>query len=202
LFAAPRSFSQRTTSFIASQCQGIHRMPLRRLIALIIDTHPTIAGRQAHPSIERRLDLPQRERSVNTIRKTILLHHPSGSCALQDLSFAHALGAFRSGPSREDPNQNAPGDLLPTLDIFPTGKIGAGRSQPDECLFTMSNNTRWPGLSPTTIWKNVSSSGQGLDTNFLEARLPKKCNFWNWWSQTGSNRRPPECKSGALPAEL
>ena len=23
-----------------------------------------------------------------------------------------------------------------------------------------------------------------------------------WWSWTGSNRRPPECKSGALPAEL
>ncbi len=26
---------------------------------------------------------------------------------------------------------------------------------------------------------------------------PKK-----WWSQTGSNRRPPACKAGALPAEL
>ncbi len=24
----------------------------------------------------------------------------------------------------------------------------------------------------------------------------------NWWSQTGSNRRPPPCKGGALPAEL
>lgn len=24
----------------------------------------------------------------------------------------------------------------------------------------------------------------------------------NWWSWSGSNRRPPECKSGALPAEL
>jgi hypothetical protein len=23
-----------------------------------------------------------------------------------------------------------------------------------------------------------------------------------WWSYAGSNRRPPECKSGALPAEL
>src|ERR1041384_2065578 len=23
-----------------------------------------------------------------------------------------------------------------------------------------------------------------------------------WWSWSGSNRRPPECKSGALPAEL
>ena len=24
----------------------------------------------------------------------------------------------------------------------------------------------------------------------------------NWWSQPGSNRRPPACKAGALPAEL
>ena len=23
-----------------------------------------------------------------------------------------------------------------------------------------------------------------------------------WWRISGSNRRPPECKSGALPAEL
>ena len=35
LFAAPRDLSQRTTSFIASQRQGIHRTPLRHLIALI-----------------------------------------------------------------------------------------------------------------------------------------------------------------------
>jgi hypothetical protein len=26
--------------------------------------------------------------------------------------------------------------------------------------------------------------------------------FESWWSWSGSNRRPPECKSGALPAEL
>src|SRR5262245_39114754 len=24
----------------------------------------------------------------------------------------------------------------------------------------------------------------------------------SWWSQTGSNRRPPACKAGALPTEL
>jgi hypothetical protein len=35
-FAAPRGLSQRTTSFIASQRQGIHRMPLRHLIAPMI----------------------------------------------------------------------------------------------------------------------------------------------------------------------
>src|ERR1700712_382486 len=41
LFAAPQSLSQRTTSFIASQRQGIHRIPLRHLIALIINAHPS-----------------------------------------------------------------------------------------------------------------------------------------------------------------
>src|SRR5215469_15662000 len=28
------------------------------------------------------------------------------------------------------------------------------------------------------------------------------CALPSWWSWSGSNRRPPECKSGALPAEL
>jgi hypothetical protein len=42
LFAAPRDLSQRITSFIASQCQGIHQMPLSRLIALIINAHPGV----------------------------------------------------------------------------------------------------------------------------------------------------------------
>ena len=39
LFAAPRRLSQRITSFIASCRQGIHRMPLRHLITLIINVH-------------------------------------------------------------------------------------------------------------------------------------------------------------------
>ena len=43
LFAAPHDLSQRTTSFIASQHQGIHRIPLRHLIALIINTHRTLS---------------------------------------------------------------------------------------------------------------------------------------------------------------
>ncbi len=43
-FAAPRGLSQRSTSFIASQRQGIHRMPLRHLIALIINAHHASAA--------------------------------------------------------------------------------------------------------------------------------------------------------------
>ena len=40
LLAAPRNLSQRATSFIASQCQGIHEMPLRRLIASHVGINP------------------------------------------------------------------------------------------------------------------------------------------------------------------
>jgi len=42
LFAAPQGLSQRTTSFIASQRQGIHQIPLLHLITLIIDAHTFI----------------------------------------------------------------------------------------------------------------------------------------------------------------
>ncbi len=49
-FAAPQGLSQRTTSFIASQRQGIHRMPLRHLIALMIDVRRSAA---ADPISER-----------------------------------------------------------------------------------------------------------------------------------------------------
>ena len=40
LFAAPHGLSQRTTSFIACACQGIHRTPLFHLIALITNARP------------------------------------------------------------------------------------------------------------------------------------------------------------------
>ena len=44
LFAAPQDLSQRTTSFIASWCQGIHRTPLSHFITSIIDARHS-AGR-------------------------------------------------------------------------------------------------------------------------------------------------------------
>ena len=44
LLAAPRSLSQRATSFIASQCQGIHQMPFRRLISTPTKTLAPRAG--------------------------------------------------------------------------------------------------------------------------------------------------------------
>jgi hypothetical protein len=50
LFAAPRSLSQRITSFIACACQGIHQMPLRHLIVLIANDHRADGHRRFIPA--------------------------------------------------------------------------------------------------------------------------------------------------------
>ncbi len=36
----------------------------------------------------------------------------------------------------------------------------------------------------------------------LNGRIDPRLDTKTWWSQTGSNRRPPACKAGALPTEL
>ena len=76
-FAAPHGLSQRSTSFIASQRQGIHRTPLRHLIALIINIHTL--GRMLSAHLHRSPKAPQHAPSMNAacgwtlIRKTSLL---------------------------------------------------------------------------------------------------------------------------------
>src|SRR5689334_18477278 len=54
-FAAPHGLSQRSTSFIASQRQGIHRTPLRHLIALIINVHTLGRMYSAHLLLKSKL---------------------------------------------------------------------------------------------------------------------------------------------------
>src|SRR5215831_2224133 len=75
-FAAPRGLSQRSTSFVASQRQGIHRTPLRHLIALIINVHTL--GRMYAALFRRDLHLRRRSlsrtlRGRTLTRKTSLL---------------------------------------------------------------------------------------------------------------------------------
>ena len=53
-FAAPHGLSQRITSFIACACQGIHQLPLRHLIVLIVYAHHLAAI----PTGMRRAGLP------------------------------------------------------------------------------------------------------------------------------------------------
>ena len=68
MFAAPHGLSQRTTSFIASQRQGIHQMPLSHLIALIINAHP--ARQRPARSPDRTCVLAGKSSGRTLIRKT------------------------------------------------------------------------------------------------------------------------------------
>jgi hypothetical protein len=77
-FAAPRDLSQRSTSFIASQRQGIHRTPLRHLIALIINAHSPRQVTAQTPSLSR-----GSSSSLGTDRKTSLLRDRSAKACGQ-----------------------------------------------------------------------------------------------------------------------
>ena len=55
---------------------------------------------------------------------------------------------------------------------------------------------------PTNSWISWT---QSRSTSDLRRRLSPAIadpDRHSWWSQTGSNRRPPACKAGALPTEL
>ena len=63
----------------------------------------------------------------------------------------------------------------------------------NDLLFTMSDITR---LSQS---RGTRAHGSIMRRNANDVCLDEPP---DWWSQTGSNRRPPACKAGALPAEL
>src|SRR5262249_41090657 len=91
LFATPRGLSQRTTSFIASQRQGIHQMPFRHLIALIVDAHPSAEGfRKTNSFFESGIDAF----ILSLFReKTSLLRKSSGGCGCRSCSCARIAQA-------------------------------------------------------------------------------------------------------------
>jgi hypothetical protein len=57
------------------------------------------------------------------------------------------------------------------------------------------------GTRPS-IEKTCQQSVAQSATRFSQPRSSATWLNQAWWSQTGSNRRPPACKAGALPAEL
>ena len=53
----------------------------------------------------------------------------------------------------------------------------------------------WRGAGPSARSAFAREDGQEQTARLAEPNAV-------WWSQTGSNRRPPACKAGALPTEL
>ena len=134
-FAAPRGLSQRSTSFIASQRQGIHRMPLGHLIALIINAHP--ARQRSRSSVHANGSIG---RTLN--RKTSLLRIVPTACG-QAADKASTIrprcaGDFHSPGNavadarrlridRDVASRSVLGAILPLHDV----RYHAGRIKPD-----------------------------------------------------------------------
>jgi hypothetical protein len=94
-FAAPRGLSQRSTSFIASQRQGIHRMPLGHLIALIINAHPARQRKRSSVHIAAHMTPPRRRFSS-----------PCHAIMLRCSEIAHRSRRCVTIDSRSDPTSS------------------------------------------------------------------------------------------------
>ena len=178
LFAAPHDFSQRTTSFIASQCQGIHQMLLSRLM----------------------LSLP-----MSILVWSISLF-PKPLLAVLGLMFRPASADGRM-------NIRSKKDLY-VLDLPAAVRSSATShvSQPRRANSPFrAHSLSMPGLRATQANPFIHDVNQQNARSFKRRNWSyevstAKCRNNNtameWWSQTGSNRRPEACKATALPTEL
>ena len=185
LFAAPHDLSQRTTSFIASQRQGIHQTPLRHLIALIAKA--------------RLLTLPIGSERLGAKRPVLLQTHPG----------------IQSGQLHESTTGCPKATWMgarPASQVLANPKGRTSLIRPStECASSSQCQTSWTrhirGWTPAArAWRpNASSKAFAEKTLHRtvgdDAARSRRSSRW-WWSQTGSNRRPHACKARALPTEL
>src|SRR5712691_12306034 len=150
-FAAPRGLSQRSTSFIASQRQGIHQTPLRHLIALIInarsrDRMPDVRCQKSEPfrplisdirppdSIDRKTSLlrdrPEGARSSNAWMWIAATFGPA--IFRIDPLFTMSDSTRRARPVGTEPSGTADAKGFSRTSIDPSG--GARRDRTDDLL--------------------------------------------------------------------
>jgi hypothetical protein len=180
----PRSFSQGATSFVASRCQGIHQMPLP-IAREPLDPHaPTHASEHGNHSYEHTRSVTdvrcQMSQDGKTPLATLMHPHRHRPVAASD-NHRRASSDGGSRPRRRLPK---PSSRCPRTRCRKTD-VGC---QTPALKHRNSFSFRSPGR-PVTLGRHRL------------APLLRHCPL-TWWSRSESNRRPPECKSGALPTEL
>ena len=86
-------------------------------------------------------------------------------------------------------------------DSAPLAIIAITRGARIDLLFTMSDNARARRQSRERADKFLDERAFFI-SRALRRTPATASRIEVWWSQTGSNRRPPACKAGALPTEL
>jgi hypothetical protein len=174
--AAPHGLSQRSTSFIASQRQGIHRMPLRHLIALIIQCPSRSARLRSSVTADFRLRRTVRPADIELERPACFEISSDGPCG--------QAKADKTPPRRPPCGE-------------PHERCWRMRNHARRILVAHESSERSPLHDVRKPAAAVMTTRSANSDYFRTSRyIP------DWWSQTGSNRRPPACKAGALPTEL
>ncbi len=125
LLAAPRSLSQRATSFIASQCQGIHQMPFLRLIL------------EAYSAARR--NKPARDLSRHKMLHNTSPFQDRTSCVLGHSLIALHIVQDPNAPKRVEPSRKHP---------FPRRKsVSVRRDAPAAGVMGGESGSRWDRLS-------------------------------------------------------
>ena len=140
LFAAPHDLSQRITSFIACACQGIHQMPLRHLIVLIVNDHRFPAHSRTRRCMGRGPSGPTADRPcLRPLRVIGSASRPAAIRATQtnereiifERSFLVRHRKHRPGVQPEP--TSCSGAILPVGWLNPTGERPASRDEPRRC---------------------------------------------------------------------
>ena len=96
--------------------------------------------------------------------------------------------------------ENSRASSLPSCTSWSAGWYPAGvpskKASGKSPLYDVNAVRKLPSSPPRKI-TNENPRAAKLKSRICAFSLPK-----SWWSQTGSNRRPPACKAGALPTEL
>ena len=192
LLAAPRGFSQRATSFIASWCQGIHRMPFSRSRSgspAPADRNPPAPHRQ--PTMHRSQPHPE---------MSLRLRRPAARQARTQHTHGIAPASHRPIPTPLNASARSRGSHVPPhggrtcrsdTATKPRPATHQNLIHPDKDQFGI--HTRHPRRRPR----------RGRANPLLHRETPSSLEATSsLWRRSDSNRRPPACKAGALPVEL
>ena len=180
LFAAPHGLSQRTTSFIASQRQGIHRIPLRHLIALITNAHRSAAKRPVAKDQAAAL-AEKTSFASNTPESAAVKPRPRLGCSKMT---AAALGSH---------------DL--SIGCIPSSRCQIGPRRVCRRLAKISSFK--DGGRPATpgLWWSQTGSNRrphACKARALPTELWPRCDVMNWWAWEDLNLRPHAYQARAL----
>ena len=240
LLAAPRGFSQRATSFIASWCQGIHRMPLSYSIRGPGFEPGAPGPGAARSDLGRRARHAQKPSSGRLGGGRGIVRWKSSSLRTQhDPARPMPRGVARATPepqARHDrshasepspptagarasrhatPGQTSDRTTGPPPIHSPQTWIGLGRTRPETHQNLIhpdkdqrgrhSGRTNGVAANPGRFARAHAQPNSNIRDTDQTPRPPQGAVALvetPWWRRSGSNRRPPACKAGALPAEL